>query len=107
MSLVTAESVTLDFGSNVCFRDASFIIHPGARVGLIGANWTGKTTLLSAIRGEIDHPGSIHRRKGLQISSLEQNPDFSPGVTVMDAIIEAAGRVREIEAEMHSVHVAL
>lgn len=71
------------------FEDASFGIHEGDKVGIIGINGTGKSTLLKMIAGqEMPDSGQIVRQNGLTVACLPQNPVFAPGATVMSYIQE-------------------
>lgn len=81
--LVTLDSVAFGYGGNLIFEKVSFALNEGERVGLIGANGEGKTTLIKLILGELDcESGSILRKNGLKIGYLEQNGGYSSGNTV-------------------------
>lgn len=81
--LVTLDSVAFGYGGNLIFEKVSFALNEGERVGLIGANGEGKTTLIKLILGEIEcESGSILRKNGLKIGYLEQNGGYSSGNTV-------------------------
>ena len=77
MAVVSIQNLKVDFGGKTLFENVSFDVNAGDFVGLIGANGTGKTTLLRMIVGE-DEPdeGQIIRAKGKVISFLPQNPVF-------------------------------
>jgi ATP-binding cassette subfamily F protein 3 len=107
MPLITAEGLGKRYGADWCFRDARFTLEPGARVGLVGANGTGKTTLLRILLGQIDHDGEVIRRRDLRIAVLEQNPVFPAGSTVRGAARHAARAVTELERRLEEVHHAL
>lgn len=81
--LVTLDSVAFGYGGNLIFEKVSFALNEGERVGLIGANGEGKTTLIKLILGELEcESGSILRKNGLKIGYLEQNGGYSSGNTV-------------------------
>lgn len=81
--LVTLDSVAFGYGGNLIFEKVSFALNEGERVGLIGANGEGKTTLIKLILGELEcESGSIFRKNGLKIGYLEQNGGYSSGNTV-------------------------
>lgn len=81
--LVTLDSVAFGYGGNLIFEKVSFALNEGERVGLIGANGEGKTTLIKLILGEHEcESGSILRKNGLKIGYLEQNGGYSSGNTV-------------------------
>lgn len=96
MSLVTIEHLTKSYTERLLFDDTSFSINEGEKVGLIGINGTGKSTLLKIVAG-LEEPdgGSVVRRRNLYIRYLPQIPEFTAGDTVLDSI------VRENRSEPH------
>ncbi|MFZ0661214.1 MAG: ABC-F family ATP-binding cassette domain-containing protein [Acidobacteriaceae bacterium] len=90
--LLNAQSVTKSFGATTLFREVSFTVNEGDRIGLIGPNGSGKTTLLKMLAGEIEpDSGQITPRKNLRIAYVEQDSQFPAGPTTR-AVIEAALR---------------
>ena len=80
------QQLTKSFGSLVLFRDISFSIAEGQKVGLIAKNGTGKSTLLSILSGvEGYDSGDIIFRRDLRVGMLEQSPVFDPAESVLDA----------------------
>ena len=77
MNLLNIEHIHKVFGEKVIFDDVSFGVHEGDKIGIIGINGTGKSTLLKIIAGvqEADG-GQIVKQNGLRIAYLAQNPDF-------------------------------
>src|SRR5262245_41823318 len=105
MPLLSASALGKHFGTQVCFHDAEFTLAEGARVGLIGANGTGKTTLLRIILGrDEEYDGTLSRRKDLRIATLDQDPKFPAGSTVREAVIGGVGHIVELERRMHDIH---
>ena len=104
MPLITAAGLGKHFGTQVCFRDAEFTLAEGARVGLIGQNGTGKTTLLKILLGLEEFDGTISRRKDMRIATLDQDPKFPEGFTVREAVISGVGHVAELEHRIHALH---
>ena len=84
--MLQLESVTKQFATKVLLQDASAHLRPGTRVGLVGPNGVGKTTLLRLILGEqgLDD-GRIRKRPRLRIGYLPQELESIPGNTVLDA----------------------
>ncbi|MEE1031996.1 MAG: ATP-binding cassette domain-containing protein, partial [Ruminococcus sp.] len=84
MNIINIEHISKIFGEKVVFDDASFGIHQGDKIGIIGINGTGKTTLLKMIAGlEEPDEGQIIRHNNLKIAYLPQNPVFPADATVM------------------------
>ena len=80
------QQLTKSFGSLVLFRNISFSIAEGQKVGLIAKNGTGKSTLLSILSGvEGYDSGEIIFRRDLRVGMLEQSPVFDPAESVLDA----------------------
>lgn len=89
MKTISIEHVTKTYGEKTLFQDISFIISEKERVGLIGVNGTGKSSLLKLIAG-IDLPdeGEFVYAKDYQISYLAQQPELNPDLTVLEQIFE-------------------
>ena len=86
------QQLTKSFGSLVLFRDISFSIAEGQKVGLIAKNGTGKSTLLSILTGvEGCDSGDIIFRRDLRVGMLEQSPVFDPAESVLDACFNHQG----------------
>lgn len=83
MNILNIEHISKIYGDKIIFEDASFGIHEGDKIGIIGINGTGKTTLLRMAAG-IEEPdsGQIVRQNGLRIAYLPQNPEFPRDATV-------------------------
>ena len=86
------QQLTKSFGSLVLFRDISFSIAEGQKVGLIAKNGTGKSTLLSILSGVEGYDnGEIIFRRDLRVGMLEQSPVFDPQESVLDACFNHKG----------------
>ncbi|MCM3739494.1 ABC-F family ATP-binding cassette domain-containing protein [Oceanobacillus luteolus] len=85
--MLTAENLYKSFGEKVLFDQISFSIEPQERIGLIGVNGTGKSTLLRTIAGleSLEH-GKIKHAKDYEIEYLAQDPELDPLLTVMEQI---------------------
>ncbi|MCA8919375.1 MAG: ABC-F family ATP-binding cassette domain-containing protein, partial [Planctomycetes bacterium] len=85
MPLVTASNVTMHYGGPDLLKNVSFDIEPGHKIGLIGQNGTGKSTLLKLIIGQIEATaGEIHRQRNLNVAYQAQELVYDPGATVLD-----------------------
>ena len=86
------QKLTKSFGALVLFRDLSFSIAEGQKVGLIAKNGTGKSTLLSILSGKEGYDqGEIIFRRDLKVGMLEQSPAFDPAESVLDACFNHQG----------------
>ena len=101
------ENISKSFGDLVLFNDISFVVEERQRIGLIARNGKGKSTLLKIIAGEEPaDDGKITLRGGVRVGYLEQEPDFAPELTVIEAClqrnIEKAGVIARYEAAIES-----
>lgn len=89
MNIINIEHIHKVFGEKIIFEDASFGIHEGNKIGIVGINGTGKTSLLRMIAG-IEEPdqGQIIRQNGLRIAYLPQNPEFPSQSTILSYALE-------------------
>lgn len=89
MNIINIEHIHKVFGEKIIFEDASFGIHEGNKIGIVGINGTGKTSLLRMIAG-IEEPdqGQIIRQNGLRIAYLPQNPEFPSQATVLSYALD-------------------
>ena len=77
MNIINIEHISKIYGEKTIFDDASFGIQEGDRIGIVGINGTGKSTLLKMIAGEATpDSGQIIRQNGLKIAYVPQNPVF-------------------------------
>ncbi|BCP59740.1 ABC-F family ATP-binding cassette domain-containing protein [Streptococcus parasuis] len=107
MSDFIVEHLTKSVGDKTVFSDLSFIIHQGDRIGIIGVNGTGKTTLLDVLSGRIGFDGDIspfRTKNTYKISYLTQEPVFDESKTVLDTVLSSDLRemqlIREYEMLM-------
>jgi ABC transport system ATP-binding/permease protein len=87
MKTITIEHVSKTYGEKTLFHDISFVISEKERVGLIGVNGTGKSSLLKLIAGlDSADEGNFICSKEYQISYLAQHPDLNPDLTILEQI---------------------
>lgn len=89
MNILTIEHLTKSYTERLLFDDTSFSINEGEKIGLIGINGTGKSTLLKIAAGlEEPDQGTVVRGRNLYIRFLPQNPVFEPQLTVLECVIK-------------------
>ncbi|MEI8304495.1 MAG: ATP-binding cassette domain-containing protein [Burkholderiales bacterium] len=100
MALLTVQGAELAFGHHALLAGVDLAIEPGERIGLIGRNGTGKSSLLKAIAGELRlDAGEVRHSGGVRVVFLAQEPAFEPGLNVSQAVAAAlAGDLDEHEA---------
>jgi ATP-binding cassette subfamily F protein 3 len=108
VSLLIVDNVSRHFGAQEVLRGVTFQIDPGEKVGLVGRNGGGKTTLLELIEG-LDKPdgGSVTLRKGARLGHVPQIPQFEPGQTVLGYVEGGLAEAKAVEAELTRVNEAL
>ena len=86
MALITISSLTKSYGARDIFAGLSFGVENGARLGIVGPNGVGKTSLLRILAGEDEaSSGSLHRTRGVRIGYLSQEADFQMSGSLWDA----------------------
>jgi ATP-binding cassette subfamily F protein uup len=91
MSLVTLLNAHIAFGERPLLDGAQLTVQAGERLGLIGRNGTGKSTLLGVLAGKIPlDDGELQRREGLRLALVEQEPQLPPGETLQDSLLQRA-----------------
>ena len=100
MNLFTLSDVKKEFGERVLFSAVSFSIGDSDKIGLIGANGTGKTTLFKIMLGEAEASGGeVHRSKQASIGYLAQHTNLTSDKTVLEEALMAFSDVMSIEEE--------
>lgn len=100
--ILNAQGLSKSFGATPLFRDISFTVTDGDRIGLIGPNGAGKSTLLKVLAGDEDaNAGDIAVRKRARIGYVRQESDFASGRTVRQVLEAAlvAAHISEAERE--------
>jgi ATP-binding cassette subfamily F protein 3 len=108
VSVLSVQAVAKRFGERLVFSDVSFRLAHGDRVGLVGPNGVGKTTLLRLAAGlESADAGNVATARGTRIGFMEQEILFEAAGTVEAHARGAAAHLRELEAEMHELEPRL
>ena len=103
---IELRNLSLGFGDRTLFSDARLSIYTGDKIGLIGANGCGKTTLLRALL-EKEPQNGIYRAPGLSIGYLEQQQGNSFTGTVRQAASEACSDIFRLEEELERISAAM
>src|SRR5438105_4245776 len=112
MSLITLLNAQIAFGERPLLDEAQLTIRAGERLGLIGRNGTGKSTLLGVLAGKTRlDDGELQRREGLRLGLVEQEPQLPPAETLQDSLLlratacAAADCLAEFLPEIGRAHV--
>lgn len=102
--LISVANLNKYYGARRLLNDVSFRVDAGARIGLIGANGCGKTTLLRILVGlEHAESGAVNVPRSVRIGYLEQEPELDPDATVYQAALSAFDDLRALETRMREL----
>ena len=112
MIVLSAQNIVKSFGINVVLRDVSFTLQQGDRIGLVGVNGCGKSTLMKIIAGlESADSGEMSLVRGTRIGYLAQQDMVTHGASVWaelekvyEPVFEMEKKIRALEAEMEDAH---
>lgn len=111
MIALSASDINLSFGTDIILKDISFAVNDGDKLGIIGVNGAGKTSLFRVISGEYTpDTGAVYVQKGHSVGILEQNPDLSslPGeMTCIEYMYTAYPALLALEEEITRTEAAL
>ena len=112
MNIINLTNITKSYTERKLFEEASFYLQENEKVGIIGINGTGKSTLLKIIAGlEEPDDGSVTRANHVVTHYLPQNPEFDPDMTVIEAVLsqtkEAKGQNWNLESDAKSMMTKL
>ncbi|MCI0555848.1 MAG: ATP-binding cassette domain-containing protein [Anaerolineae bacterium] len=102
--LIAANNLSKSYGVTTVLNNISFVINDNDRVGIVGTNGVGKSTLLKILAGkELGDSGNVKYRPAIEIGYLQQViPEFS-GRTIDDLIFESVGNLRQLEGRMREL----
>ncbi|MDR3600019.1 MAG: ABC-F family ATP-binding cassette domain-containing protein [Desulfosporosinus sp.] len=100
MNVLTAENLTKSYGEKTLFADVSFGIDDGEKIGIIGVNGTGKSTLLKIVAGiEWPEQGKVTMGTNVRLEYLPQNPEFEETATVLQQVFKGNSPVMQLLRE--------
>ena len=104
MSIVTLNDIHVSFGPEVVLDKLDLQLHPNEKVGMVGANGTGKSTILKLITGQLTPDiGKVITRKGLRIAYLPQEASFSGTRTVLEEMHAGVEQMVTLQQKIHDV----
>jgi len=99
--MLNISNLSIRLGGTDILKNVGFQLNPGDRVGLIGKNGVGKTTLLKAIVGEVDlNQGQVSKLKTHKIGFLRQDIDFENGISVLEETYKAFDEIKKLEKQL-------
>ena len=105
MGLLTLANVTCAFGTQIVLDAVTVSIERGEKIGLIGRNGCGKTTLMRVMQGDLQpDAGTVQLARGAVVGYLRQDPDFAPDETVRDAAEGAFAKLHQLHLEIAAVY---
>ncbi len=107
--LIGLQNVTFEFGARVIVRNATWHLNPGERIGLIGYNGTGKSTLLKVLVGQFQPgAGTVEKSRGTTIGYLHQDLlSFDTSSSITEVAMEAFEKVMALQKEQHELEKIL
>lgn len=107
--LAGLQNVTFEFGARAIVKDATWHIHPQERIGLVGYNGTGKSTILKLLAGEYQpSSGTVERSRNTSIGYLHQDLlSFSTNESILQVALHAFDRVKALEKEIAKLTIEL
>ncbi len=108
MPLLRLSNISIAYGTHALLKNADFQLDAGERVGLLGRNGEGKSTLMKIIAGNVlpDH-GDIWRQPELRLAWLEQSPDLPDDATIYDAVAGGLGELGEWITRYHALTLSM
>lgn len=106
--MLNIHNLSVSFQGDYLFEEITYRLGPGDRVGLVGKNGAGKSTMLKVLAGDLQpDTGQIAIEKGLRIGFLRQDIDFVEGRTVLEESYQAFHEIKELEAKLEEINFQL
>lgn len=100
-------NLSKSFGATKIFENVTFDVKTGERLGLIGNNGTGKTTIMKILMGREDYEGNVSFRKGLRLGYLDQIPVFEEDYSVKEVLYLAFAHIFELKTQLTALEKKL
>lgn len=106
--MIHLSSISKQYGNKILYKNGSFQINPGEKIGLVGPNGAGKTTIFRVIVGEegIDS-GTISKSEKTVVGYFSQNIEEMKGRTALQEVISSAGKISDLQREIATLEVKL
>ena len=106
--MLSVQNMTVSFGGETLFSEVSFRLAAGDRVGLVGKNGAGKSTMLHLIaKDQEPTSGTISKEKEIRLGFLRQDIDFEKGRTVLEEAYQAFEEIKQLELQIEQINEAL
>ena len=108
MQILHVNNISVNFAGRELYHDLSWVIGDRDRVGLVGPNGVGKSTLLKVLLGEVEPDGGhLTRQHGARIGYLPQDIELPPGISLLDVAMIKPAALAELEAGLESIEAQL
>lgn len=105
--IYTMDRVSRAYGTKIVLKDISISYYYGAKIGVLGANGAGKSSLFKILAGiDKDFTGETTLAQGFSIGYLEQEPELTPGKTVLETVKEGVKEITELLSEFDKINEA-
>jgi len=106
--MISLSNITVDFGTRVLFKGVNFLIQHGDRIGLVGRNGAGKSTMMGIIAGELQATtGEVSRQNGIRVGLLSQDLTLDVSKTLRETAMMAFEEVLRLQAEIERLQEEL
>lgn len=105
--MIHLSNITKQYGSKILYKNASFQINDGEKIGLVGPNGAGKTTIFRVITGEEGYEGLVSKSDRTVIGYFSQNIEEMKGRSALEEVKSAAGRLPELTAKLKQIEKKL
>ncbi len=105
--LISVSKISKSFGERVLFKDVSFSVAENDKIGLVGSNGCGKTTLFKILLDEIDSKGDIFKNKDIRIAYLAQQTNLKSDKTVFEEVLSVFSHLKKTEDELAAISALL